>query len=144
MSGWILFQLLVDVALFALVIAYIFRDGRAARAQALAQTPPPPVEPVDTTQIEALMDELAKLIVRAEKVAAKLEQGAAQAVQAAPAAAPQRKVPAPAQSVEPADYDEEKYAAAAKLIKKGLSDQEIEKRVGLPANEISLIRNLTT
>jgi len=140
MSGWILFQLLVDVALFALVIAYIFRDGRAARERSFAETPPPaPVETVDTAQIEALMDELAKLIVRAEKVAAKLEKGAAQAPAPQPAPAAQRQAPA-----EPADYDEEKYAAATKLIKKGLSDQEIEKRVGLPANEISLIRNLTT
>lgn len=137
MNSWILFQLVVDIALFALVMLYIIRERTVERAP----KPESPPEPPDTAQLEELMDELARLVMRAEKAADRLDRampGAPEAKTASPAAtpAPPKKQPA-AKSGDP-------YADAARLIKKGLPDEEIGRIVGLPPHEISLIRNMAT
>lgn len=138
MNSWILFQLVVDIALFALVMLYVIRE-RAVESAPQPENPRP--EPPDTAQLEELMDELARLVMRAEKAADRLDRAmpAEQEGMAAP------KAPAPPQpKKQPAAKSDDPYADAAKLIKKGLPDEEVGRIVGLPPHEISLIRNMAT
>ncbi|MBI4666778.1 MAG: hypothetical protein HY751_10265 [Nitrospinae bacterium] len=155
MNELILIQLAVDVLLFAIVIIYVIRDGKSKAMQEHDelirqienQTPP---SQADVEAINTLMNELARLVMRAEKVADRLEKGATNAMTAepAPARAGQGAKPAP---IPPAPVnppqsmlDEDTYTKAAKLIKKGLPDDEIGKKVGLPPHEVSLIRKMAT
>jgi len=137
MDSWTLFQLAVDIALFAIVIAYILKDNSPSKTE---QTPGDTVnseDRVDLEQLESLMDELAKLVMRAEKVAQRIENGLKQE-------AGTLKSSAALDKQTQGKPGHNAYENAAKLIKKGLSDDEIGRRVGLPAHEISLIRNMAT
>ncbi len=142
MNGWILFQLLVDIALFAIVIVYIIRESGSRRGRRGVENEMETLDAensegrVDTEQLESLMDELAKLIIRAEKAADRIEKG----IQAGLADAE----PKPARGKTAMSVSDDAYSKAARLIKKGLLDEEIGRRVGLPAHEISLIRNMAT
>lgn len=137
MDSWVLFQLAVDIALFAIVIVYILRDNQPSRT---AQNPGAAgnnEERVDVEQLESLMDELAKLVMRAEKAAKRIENGLSPETETSKPSGSVKKRP----QVNPG---QDAYANAAKLIKKGLNDDEIGKMVGLPIHEISLIRNMAT
>jgi len=137
MDSWTLFQLAVDIVLFAIVIVYILKDNSPSIA---AQNPEDTInskDRVDVEQLESLMDELAKLVMRAEKAAQRIENGLKQETGTLKSSAPPNK-----RTEEKPGHDA--YENAAKLIKKGFSDDEIGKRVGLPAHEISLIRNMST
>ncbi|MBI5816428.1 MAG: hypothetical protein HZB29_12550 [Nitrospinae bacterium] len=153
MNDWFLFQLVVDAALFAIIIIYVLREGKNRAAAQTLETPEPVISGPDPEQINALMDELAKLVMRAEKVADRIERavnksnenGATQSERrksapAAPAATIAMEQTQPAGS--PELLTEEPYVKAAKLIKKGLADDEIGRKVGLPPHEVSLIRRM--
>ncbi len=139
MNGWILFQLLVDIALFAIVIVYIIRESGSRRGvenEMETLDAENSERRVDAKQLESLMDELARLVIRAEKAAVRIEKG----IQGSPADAE----PKPAREKTAMSVSGDAYSKAARLIKKGLLDEEIGRRVGLPAHEISLIRNMAT
>lgn len=135
MNNWILFQLIVDIALFAIIIFYIIKENRPETPS--RETGGPQVDQVDIKQLESLMDELAKLVMRAERVSERMEKGINQDPTKDNSYKNRKKTPAP-------DSGGDAYANAAKLIKKGLTDDEIGKRLGLPSHEVSLIRNIAT
>ncbi len=142
------FQLLVDVALFALVVFYIVRESKTPDLENFGDDDQKTHEQVDIHQLESLMDELAKLVIRAEKVAERIEK-ASSATNAATGgdkrkAAPTSQPPSGRKSAVGPDPGSELYEKAVRLIKKGLPDEEISGKIGLPAHEISLIRNLAT
>lgn len=145
MDGWIVFQLAVDAALFAIVIYYVIREGKA-RARERAQINAAKLTRNDIEQLETLMDELARLVLRAEKIAGRIENSAVRKADADTSAQPQRKPRPMAQSAPPKISKSEKdtYEQAAALIRKGLADDEIGRKVGLPAHEVSLIRRMAT
>ncbi len=137
MDSWVLFQLAVDIALFAIVIVYILKDSSPSGA---AQNPGDATsgeERVDVEQLESLMDELARLVMRAEKAAQRIESGLSPETETSKPSGSVKKQPQ-------VNLGQEAYAKAAKLIKKGLNDDEISKMVGLPTHEVSLIRNMAT
>jgi len=152
MNGWILFQLLIDIALFAVVILYIVRESRAP----LDEEPAAAVERenINPEQIESLLDELARLVVRAEKAADRIEKGLATAGlaeppktpvnPASPPGRPAASGKAPGGRTAATGSEDDVYVQAARLIKKGLPDEEISRIVGLPAHEVSLIREMAT
>lgn len=137
MNSWVLFQLAVDIALFAIVIVYILKGNQPSGAAQNRGDGSGGEERVDLEHLESLMDELARLVMRAEKAAQRIEEGLGTKTETSTPAAPleTKTQPGPGQDA---------YAKAAKLIKKGLGDDEIGKIVGLPAHEISLIRNMAT
>jgi len=147
MSNWVFFQLVVDIALFALVVFYIMREGETSDLEESGDDGQRTDEKVDTHQLESLMDELARLVIRAEKVAERIEKASGATNPADSGAG--RKPAEPSQppggesGVGP-DPGSESYERAVRLIKKGLPDEEISGKIGLPAHEISLIRNLAT
>lgn len=156
MNGWIVFQLLVDVALFAIIVVYLIRSGHQHKIEIddLVSQQPEGEPQVDPDQIEKLLDELARLVMRAEKVAVRIEKG----VEVAQGTEESKASPAKAETNPPDEkpasskpgakapsknpLDEEQYRKAAKLIKKGMTDDDIGKIVGLPSHEISLIRRM--
>jgi len=158
MNDWLLFQFAIDVTLFAIVILFIVRDGksRAQREAEPVQTKETAPMVVDTEQINALMDELAKLVMRAEKVADRIERAVRnnppvadekpvrpkQPPPVSPKLPPVKELEQTSAEITTAILDEEPYAKAAKLIKKGLADDEIGRRVGLPPHEVKLIRQM--
>ncbi|VAX20918.1 hypothetical protein MNBD_NITROSPINAE02-1469 [hydrothermal vent metagenome] len=156
MNGWIVFQLLVDVALFAIIVLYIMRSGQQHKIEMedllnRRNDPAPQVEP---DQMEKLLDELARLVVRAEKVAVRIEKGAGGATTSEDAknnqagggkidAGKKREHSKPAAKTSSTNQSNEKqYGKAAKLIKKGMTDEDIGRIVGLPEHEIGLIRRM--
>jgi hypothetical protein len=140
MDSWVLFQLAVDIALFAIVIVYILKDNQSSGAAAKQNQGGDSAngeDQVDLEQLETLMDELARLVMRAEKAAQRIESGLGAESQLSEPTPPAKPKP----QVNPAN---DAYKKATKLIKKGLGDDEISKMVGLPIHEISLIRNMAT
>jgi len=140
MNSWILFQLAVDIILFAIVILYIIRDSRTSQQPGDGEASVPPV---DTEQLESLMDELARLVMRAEKVADRIEKGAIPAAdkEGRPVKETAQGVPGGGEK-EDGKPGREPYERASALIKKGFPDDKISRMVGLPESEISLIRNM--
>jgi len=137
MDSWVLFQLAVDIALFAIVIVYILKDNSPSTTAQDPVDAENSEERVDVEQLETLMDELARLVMRAEKAAQRIENGLSQQTG-------DIKPSEPVKNQARAKPGRDAYENAAKLIKKGLNDDEIGKMVGLPAHEISLIRNMAT
>ncbi|VAX20631.1 hypothetical protein MNBD_NITROSPINAE04-2552 [hydrothermal vent metagenome] len=137
MDSWTLFQLAVDIVLFAIVIVYILKDNSPSITAQNPEDTANSENRVDAEQLESLMDELARLVMRAEKAAQRIENGLKQETETLKSSAALNK-----QAQGKPGHDA--YENAARLIKKGFSDDEIGKRVGLPASEISLIRNMAT
>ena len=75
--------------------------------------------------------------MRAEKAAQRIENGLSPETETS-------RLADPLKTKTQAGPGKDAYAKAAKLIKKGLNDDEIGKMVGLPTHEISLIRNMAT
>jgi TolA-binding protein len=121
--------------------------------------------PFTPRELQRLLNELTKLVNRAEKMGARLEHAAQGALEAEERLAKQRDAlplpptPPVADDAEPApernkrplripepvpvgNGNDETYRAAVKLIKKGLSDETIGSKVGLPPHEVGLIRRM--
>ncbi len=157
MNGWIVFQLLVDVALFAIIVVYIMRSNQQNKTEIedLVNRRNDPATQIEPEEMDKLLDELARLVMRAEKVAVRIEKGVAKGgagpKEAKASAADGRTTPPkgkpvhgkPAASPSPKNQlDEKQYGKAAKLIKKGLTDEDIGRIVELPTHEIALIRRM--
>lgn len=141
MDNWLIFQLAVDVALLAVVVLLALRDGKPRTDM---ENRPPPAPGLNPVEIEVLIEELGKLVARAERAADRMEKGIASAGDGAPAATnapfkPDTRGDLPDSG---AVLDDETYLKAARLIKKGLPDEEIGRKVGLPPHEVSLIRKM--
>ncbi len=143
-------QLGVDLLLFGMIALLLIRDRTAPEPDDEERPPVEPPPPVDTAALEALLDDMARMVNRAEKVAVRLETAGKEAARMrqemenrprpAPTPPPQTKAkPTPAPKEE---YDESVYQAAVKLIKKGHSDDAIGQKVGLPPHEVGLIRRM--
>jgi len=149
MDGWIIFQLLVDVALFAIVILLVIREGRVKVTEREQVEAEPAIAPQDMEHLESLMDELAKLVMRAERVASRIDKSlsAKKSVHDSVGRVPGPETekspsPRPARATEMSQTDRDVYSRAAALIKKGLPDEEVGRRVGLPPHEVGLIRRM--
>lgn len=154
MNGWIVFQLVVDVALFAIIALYILRENRSKAGQPQTKLAPG-MSKEDMAQLESLLDELAKLVMRAEKVAVQIVKSVEAAekalinpgsVQKPETKNAQNETPSTADIKEETETEisgnDERYAKATKLIKKGLPDDKIGAMVGLPSHEVRLIRQM--
>ncbi|MGK7344905.1 MAG: hypothetical protein ACNS63_03770 [Candidatus Nitrospinota bacterium M3_3B_026] len=145
MDRWTLFQILVDIALLLLVAGLLARQRKSSKADA----PGPAAEPArlsgeEIAQLEALMDELARLVVRAEKVADRIEKsstaGSSSRLKDESAEpAPKKKA---ATEVEDGPVLDDQRSKASALIKKGLPDEEVSRRAGVPVHEVRLIRRM--
>ncbi len=150
MNNWLIFQLAIDVALLLAVVLLAFRDGKPAadiRNQRPDSPMPPPVAGLNPVEIEALIEELAKLVARAERVADRLEKGIAATGAGATASATKTTSKPETWSGLPDSgsvLGDEPYVKAARLIRKGMADEEVGRKVGLPPHEVSLIRKMMT
>lgn len=142
MDNWLIFQLAVDAALLVTVVLLALRDGKP---QAEMENRPSPVAGLNPAEIEVLIEELGKLVARAERAADRMEKGIASAGDVTPDTATKatfrpdtRGAPPESGSV----LDDEQYVKAARLIKKGVADEEVGRKVGLPPHEVSLIRKM--
>ena len=139
--------MLIAVALLAL------REGKPG---ADTENPPSPAPPLNLVEMEVLTEELAKLVARAEKAADRIEKGIttasletpSSAVKATPKPESVKVAPKPVASTALPDsgsvLDDDTYLKAARLIKKGLSDEEVGRKVGLPPHEVKLVRKMMT
>lgn len=139
MDGWTIFQALVDIALLLLVAGLLTRERKSAKTGASSAPPPASagLSKAEMAQLESLMDELARLVVRAEKVADRIEKSSA-------AASPRRKdenAARPEEAGESPDPDGQRAKASA-LIRKGLPDEEVSRMAGVPVHEVRLIRRM--
>ncbi|MBF0291089.1 MAG: hypothetical protein HQK86_02935, partial [Nitrospinae bacterium] len=66
MNNWFIFQLAIDAVLLIAVALLALREGKTG---ADAENPPSPAPPLNLVEMEALTEELAKLVARAEKAA---------------------------------------------------------------------------
>lgn len=144
MNNWLIFQLAIDAALLTVVALLALREGKPG---ANTENPPPPAPGLNLVEIEALIEELAKLVARAERAADRIEKGIA-SVGLEPPSAPVKAPPKPDTLNVPPDagsvLDDDTYLKAARLIRKGMTDEEIGRKVGLPPHEVKLIRKMMT
>lgn len=150
MNNWLIFQLAIDVALLLAVVLLALRDGKPV-ADIGNQRPDsaerPPVAGLNPVELEALIEELAKLVARAERVADRLEKGIAATgagVTAVATKAPSKPEPWSGLPDSGSILGDEPYVKAARLIRKGMADEEVGRKVGLPPHEVSLIRKMMT
>jgi hypothetical protein len=143
-NNWLIFQLALDAALLIVVVLLALREGKPG---ADMENRPPPSAGPNLVEVEVLIEELAKLVARAERAADRIERGIAatgvEPLSAAVQAPPKpdiRKAPPDSGSV----LGDEPYVKAARLIKKGMSDEEVGHKVGLPPHEVNLIRKMMT
>jgi hypothetical protein len=149
MDNWLIFQLAVDAALLAVVVLLALRDGKPQAEMGNDLHPAPERASVagpNLLEIEVLIEELGKLVVRAEKAADRIEKGIASTGDVvAVGGAIKASVKPDTRGVPPgsgAVLDDDTYLKAARLIKKGLPDDDIGRKVGLPPHEVSLIRKM--
>lgn len=149
MDNWLIFQLAVDAALLAVVVLLALRDAKPRAEMETGQPPAPERASVtgpNLVEIEVLIEELGKLVLRAENAADRIEKGIALTGDMAPVGgAVKASVKPDTRGIPPglgAVLDDDTYLKAARLIKKGLPDDEIGRKVGLPPHEVSLIRKM--
>ncbi|MBF0170747.1 MAG: hypothetical protein HQK87_06635, partial [Nitrospinae bacterium] len=82
MDFWILAQLGVDILLFGMIALILIRDNRSPSdddAEGDDELSPPPAAPTDTAALERLLDDMARMVNRAEKIATRLESAGKEA-----------------------------------------------------------------
>ena len=128
--------------MLVVVVLLALRDGKPRTEIA---NRPPPAPGVNLVEVEVLIEELGKLVARAENAADRIEKGIASTGYAPPAAAANAP-PKPGTRGVPPDsgsaLDDEPYVKASRLIKKGMTDEEVGRKVGLPPHEVTLIRKM--
>jgi len=142
MDNWLIFQLAVDAALLVVVALLALRDGKP-RTEIENRQPPAPG--VNLMEVEVLIEELGKLVARAESAADRMEKGITSTGYAPPAAAANAPPKPDTRSVPPDSgsvLDDEPYVKASRLIKKGMTNEEVGRKVGLPPHEVGLIRKM--
>lgn len=143
-NNWLIFQLALDAALLIVVVLLALREGKPGAG--MENRPPPSAGP-NLVEVEVLIEELAKLVARAERVADRMEKGIVSAGVEPPSAVVQAP-PKPGIRNAPPDsgsvLGDEPYVKAARLIKKGMTDEEVGRKVGLPPQEVNLIRKMMT
>lgn len=144
MNNWFIFQLALDAVLLIAVALLALREGKPD-----TENPPPPAPPLNLVEIEVLAEELAKLVARAERAADRIEKGISATGLEPPSSAVENKtIQKPdTLNVSPDSgsvLDDDTYLKAARLIKKGLPDEEVGRKVGLPPHEVKLIRKMMT
>ena len=149
MNNWLIIQLAIDAALLLAIVLLALRDGKPApeMENQRPDTPPPPSAGVNPVEIEALIEELSKLVARAERAADRLEKGITATGSGAPATATKTPSKPETRSGLPDSgsvLGDEPYVKAARLIRKGMADEEVGRKVGLPSHEVSLIRKMMT
>jgi hypothetical protein len=152
MDNWLIFQLAIDAALLAAIVLLVIRDGKAKGEIENWQSGsplPPPSAGLNPVEIEVYIEELAKLVARAERVADRLGKGIAATGAATTSTATQALTPSKPETGSGMPdsgsiLGDEPYVKAARLIRKGLVDEEVGRKVGLPPHEVSLIRKMMT
>lgn len=149
-NNWLIFQLAIDAALLVAIVLLALRDGKTApdmenrRPDTVERVPMAGLNPVE---IETLIEELAKLVARAERAADRLEKGITATGSGAPDSVSKTPSKPEPRSVRPDSgsiLGDEPYVKAARLIRKGMADEEVGRKVGLPSHEVGLIRKMMT
>jgi hypothetical protein len=142
MDNWLIFQLVVDAALLVVVVLLALRDGKP---RADLENRPSPALGVNLVEVEVLIEELGKLVARAEQAADRMEKGITSTGHTPPTPSTNHS-PKPDTRSAPPDsgsvLDDEPYVKASRLIKKGMTDEEVGRKVGLPPPEVNLIRKM--